>query len=63
VATYHDFVPGFRALLAQEKNLGKFYNTVKHLAMLDKNARHAQLAQFAQSTPLAAQATPVTASR
>jgi predicted aminopeptidase len=63
VATYHDFVPGFRALLAQEKNLGKFYKTVKHLAMLDKNARHAQLAQFAQSTPLAAQATPVTASR
>lgn len=63
VATYHDLVPGFRALLAQEKSLGKFYHAVKNLAVLDKPTRHAQLAQFAQSLPLAAQTTPVTASR
>ena len=29
VATYHDLVPGFRALLQQEKDLGKFYTAVQ----------------------------------
>ncbi|MDB5763578.1 MAG: aminopeptidase [Herminiimonas sp.] len=62
VATYHDFVPGFRALLTKEKSFGKFYEAVRTLSVLDKNARHRQLAQFAQSTPLAAQSVPMTAS-
>lgn len=47
VATYHDLVPGFRALLAQQKSLGRFYKEVRNLAVLDKSARHRHLAQLA----------------
>ena len=37
IATYHDFVPGFRALLQQEKSLSAFYAAVKRqLAAEDK---------------------------
>src|SRR5690606_27909273 len=32
IATYHDFVPGFRALLEREGDLGKFYAAVGRLA-------------------------------
>jgi predicted aminopeptidase len=49
IADYHDFVPGFRALLAKEKSFSRFYATVKAMAKLDKDARHQQLAQLAQS--------------
>ncbi len=51
VATYHDFVPGFRALLAQEKNLPQFYLAVRKLAALDKDARHQKLMQLAMQAP------------
>lgn len=54
IATYHDFVPGFRALLAQEKNLDKFYETVRTLSVLDKTARHRQLASLGEPVPMAA---------
>ena len=47
IATYHDFVPGFRALLAQQKRFDKFYQAVKMLAGLDKDERHRRLAAFA----------------
>jgi predicted aminopeptidase len=50
IATYHDFVPGFRALLAKEKNFGKFYATVKDLAALDKKVRHQRLAELVRSS-------------
>lgn len=50
IATYHDLVPGFRALLAREKSFGKFYDAVNVLAALDKTARHSQLAHYAQSS-------------
>lgn len=50
IATYHDFVPGFRALLAKEKNFSKFYATVKGLAALDKKDRHQRLAALAESS-------------
>jgi predicted aminopeptidase len=45
IATYHDLVPGFRALLAQEKRFDKFYAAVRALALLDKAERHRRLAQ------------------
>jgi predicted aminopeptidase len=51
IATYHDFVPGFRAMLAKEKNFGRFYAEVRKLAALDKSARQARLTQLAQSGP------------
>lgn len=49
VATYHDFVPGFRAILAQQKNLGQFYDAVKKLAALDKSERHQQLVELGKT--------------
>jgi predicted aminopeptidase len=48
VATYHDYVPAFRALLAQEKSFPKFYDVVRALAGLDKAERHQRLAEIAQ---------------
>jgi predicted aminopeptidase len=47
IATYHDFVPGFRALLVREKSLPRFYSAVRELAALDRNARHRQLTRLA----------------
>jgi predicted aminopeptidase len=49
VATYHDYVPGFRALLVQEKSFGKFYEAVRTLAGLEKVQRHQQLALLGQA--------------
>ncbi|MFC3109173.1 aminopeptidase [Undibacterium arcticum] len=55
VATYHDFVPGFKALLNQQKkNFGKFYAAVKQLAELDKSTRQQRLIQLGQSAPMMA---------
>ena len=50
VATYHDFVPGFRALLAREKSFPAFYQEVKNLAALDKAARQQRLAQLGSAS-------------
>lgn len=44
VATYHDLVPGFRALLQQESELGKFYAAVRSISALAPQQRHQQLA-------------------
>lgn len=54
VATYHDFVPAFRALLQQQKTLKKFYSVVQVMSTLDKSVRHQQLAQLGKLAPLAA---------
>jgi predicted aminopeptidase len=43
IATYNDFVPGFRALLKKDGDLPRFYADVRKLAALDKNERHASL--------------------
>lgn len=53
VATYHDLVPGFRALLAQEKSFSRFYAAVKRLAAEDQEQRHQELIALAppQLTP------------
>ncbi len=49
IATYHDLVPGVRALLAQEKSFGKFYAAVNALALLDKKERHRCLSTHADT--------------
>jgi predicted aminopeptidase len=54
VATYHDLVPGFRALLNQEKDLGKFYAAVRALSALEQPQRYQRLAGLAHEI-----ATPV----
>lgn len=46
VATYHDFVPGFRALLKQEKDFPSFFREVRKLAALPKQTRHQVLAEL-----------------
>ncbi|MBI1890876.1 MAG: aminopeptidase [Burkholderiales bacterium] len=48
VATYHDYVPGFRALLAQEKSYANFYSAVRALADLEPSARQDRLVQLAK---------------
>jgi predicted aminopeptidase len=51
IATYHDFVPGFRAMLAREKTFSRFYTEVRKLAALDKSERKTRLTRLAQSDP------------
>lgn len=55
IATYHDLVPGFKAMLAREQNFGKFYAAVRTLSALNKEARHTKLAQFAKTDAMTAQ--------
>ena len=47
IATYNDFVPAFRALLAQEKTFPRFYAAAKALAALDRPERHRRLQALA----------------
>ncbi|MBS0308106.1 MAG: aminopeptidase [Proteobacteria bacterium] len=47
VATYHDYVPAFRALLAQEGSDVKFYAAVRMLAALEPTLRQQRLAALA----------------
>lgn len=54
VAAYHELVPGFRALLAQQKSFAGFYAVVRQLASEDEALRHRQLFALAGSVPLAA---------
>ncbi|NEX61111.1 aminopeptidase [Noviherbaspirillum galbum] len=50
IATYHDFVPGFRAMLAKEKRFDRFYAAVKDLSTKEKDDRHRQLAMLGKPT-------------
>ncbi len=43
LATYHDYVPAFRALLQQSGSFPKFYDAVRELAKLDIDERHRRL--------------------
>lgn len=52
VATYHDLVPGFRALLRETNDLPAFYRAVIDLSRLDKQARDRQLAGLAAGLPV-----------
>lgn len=49
IATYHDYVPGFRALLAKEKTYVKFYESVRTLATLEPGLRHQRLTGLVQA--------------
>ncbi len=53
IATYHDFVPGFRALLQQQKSMADFYATVKRMASEERDVRHQQLAALGEPPRLA----------
>jgi predicted aminopeptidase len=48
VATYHDLVPGFEALLRKYPDFARFYAEVRALGALDKTARHDALRQLAR---------------
>ncbi len=43
IATYNDFVPAFRALLARERTFAGFYAAVRGIADLDRDERHRRL--------------------
>ena len=49
VATYNDFLPAFRALLAQQKTFPQFYAAVQTLAQDGRIQRHTQLAQLSRA--------------
>jgi predicted aminopeptidase len=46
VATYNDFVPAFRTLLARERSFAAFYAAVRRIAALDRGDRHRVLRQL-----------------
>ena len=54
IATYNDFVPAFRALLAREKTFPRFYAAARALAALDKPERHRRLHALAATPPVIA---------
>jgi predicted aminopeptidase len=47
IATYHDFVPAFRALLVREQSFAGFYAAVRRIAVLDREERNRLLRQLA----------------
>jgi predicted aminopeptidase len=54
IATYNDFIPAFRVLLAHEKTFPRFYAAARALAELDKEERHRRLQQLAEAAPVVA---------
>ena len=59
IATYHDYVPAFRALLAEQKSLPVFYTAVKSMAVLDPAIRKQQLAVLSRKAMLASAANAI----
>ena len=57
VATYNDLLPGFRALLAQEKDFPHFYAAVRNMGNLPSVERHDRLLQLARTMPAENQTT------
>jgi predicted aminopeptidase len=49
VATYHDLVPGFEALMRQYPDFPQFYAQVRALGALDKTARQRALRRLAEN--------------
>ncbi|WP_338768062.1 aminopeptidase [Massilia sp. METH4] len=49
VATYNDLLPGFKALLAQEKTFPRFYAAVQRMSNLPSVERAERLAELARS--------------
>jgi predicted aminopeptidase len=54
IATYNDFIPAFRALLAREKTFPRFYAAARSLADLDKDERHRRLKELGAAVPVVA---------
>jgi predicted aminopeptidase len=54
IATYNDFIPAFRALLAREKTFPRFYAAARALAQLDHDERHRRLKLLGGATPVVA---------
>ncbi|NMM26358.1 MAG: aminopeptidase [Glaciimonas sp.] len=59
LATYHDLVPGFRALLQKDQRFERFYADVKALAHLDRQERRRRLLEFAQARSVACVGDPL----
>jgi predicted aminopeptidase len=55
VATYHDYLPAFRALLKQERTFVRFYGAVQKIATLDLVQRRQQLDQLGRPVMLNAE--------
>jgi len=51
IATYSDFVPAFRALMAREKTFPRFYAAARKMAELDRAERHKALKTLAEQGP------------
>ncbi|UGQ46047.1 aminopeptidase [Massilia endophytica] len=51
VATYNDLLPGFRALLVQQKDFPHFYAAVQSMSNLPSVERHERLTQLARLAP------------
>ena len=58
IATYHELVPGFAALLRGKGNFTDFYRAVIALTLTEKADRHKQLAALAITMPLAEDGNP-----
>lgn len=54
VGAYNDFLPAFRALMAREKSMPRFYAAARKLSKLDKPERHKRLKQLAASVAVVA---------
>ncbi len=53
IATYHEFVPGFKTLLREKENFADFYQAVINLAAVNKQDRHRKLAILGTNIPIA----------
>jgi predicted aminopeptidase len=53
IATYHDHVAAFRTLLEEKKTFGRFYQSVRTLAELDRGMRDQRLAQLGKPPQMA----------
>lgn len=49
IATYHAYVPAFRALMARQKDMTSFYAAVKSLAVLKKEERVREMAALSET--------------
>lgn len=54
IATYNEFIPAFRVLLAREKTMPRFYAAARKLAALDRKERHKRLKVLAESAAVVA---------
>jgi len=63
VATYNDLLPGFRALLAKEKDFSRFYAAVRNMSNLPSVERHDRLLQLAQAIGSGTETTTATAQK